>query len=192
MVTEVISGSPADKGGFQVGDILLDVDGKTITSNRHLIGLVERLQVGNSYPVRVMRDNSEVELSIAVAARPEDLASLAGRVETPAESDAAGEFNVLGVTAQNVTAELRGQLGVSTSGVVITSVQPGSGADNAGLEPGMVISRMGSTEVTTVDDLEQAVQQIDETSKVLLLVGIPANNGRMLSRFVLIELPQAD
>ncbi len=192
VVTEVLSGSPADKGGFQVGDILLAVDGKNITSNRQLIGIVERLRVGNSYPIRVLRDNGEVELSIAVAARPENLASLDRRVETPAESDAAGEFNVLGLTAQNVTAELAGQLGVSVSGVVITSVQAGSGAEKAGLESGMVISRIGSTEVTTVDDLERAVEQIDESTKVLLLIGIPANNGRMLSRFVLIEHPQAD
>ena len=68
----------------------------------------------------------------------------------------------------------------------------GGGAENAGLVPGMVISRIGSAHVATVDDLERAVEQIDKTNKVLLLIGIPANNGRMLSRFVLIELPQAD
>jgi serine protease Do len=192
VVTEVISGSPAEQGGFQVGDILLAVDGKTISNNRHLIGIVERLRVGNSYPVRVMRNNKEVELSITVASRPKDLASTARRVETPTESDGAGEFNVLGLTAQNVTAELADQLGVSISGVVVTSVQRDSGAEKAGLEPGMVISRIGSIEVSTVDDLEQAVQRMDDADKVLLLVGIPSRDGRMLSRFVLIELPQAD
>jgi len=188
VVTDVIADSPAEKGGFQVGDVLIAVDGRTITSNRNLIGIVERLRVGDTYPVRVLRNEQEVELNITVDVQPEDLALLSQRTESPAENDDAARFNALGLTAQNVTAELAEQLGITTSGVVISSVRPGSGAEKAGLEPGMLISRVGDVNVENVNDLEVAAQAAAGAEKVLLLVKITGGDGGVLSRFVLIPL----
>lgn len=187
VVTNVIEGSPADKGGFEVGDVLLAVDGKTITNSRQLISIVERLRVGESYTVRVLRDDQEVDLNIAVATRPEDLTATLKPDEAPAESDAAADFNILGLTAQNVTADMAKQLGIPASGVVITSVQPESGAAKAGLEPGMLISRVGNLDIKTVDDLERAAQLVKDHDKVLVLVRF-TNGESVIPRFVLISL----
>ena len=188
VVTEVIPDSPAEKAGFQVGDIVMSVNGKAIANDRNLKGIVERLQVGKSYPVRIRRNDREMELRISVAVRPDDVTALPLQKDSPATSDEISEFNELGLTAQNVTAELAEQLGIAASGVVITSVRPGSGADRAGLEPGMLISRVGNMNVANVDDLERAAGKVAGSNKILLLVRIAAANGSALSRFVSIPL----
>jgi serine protease Do len=188
VVTDVIADSPAEDGGFQVGDVLLAVDGRTIRDNRQLIGIVERLQVDETYRVRVLRNEQEVELSITVAAKPEDLAALDMQQESPAESDGTARFNELGLTAQNVTAELAEQLGTSAAGVVITAVRPGSGAEGAGLESGMLISRVGRTNITNVNDLEQAANAAAGSEKLLMLVRVATGDGSVISRFVSVPL----
>ena len=188
VVTEVIPDSPAEKAGFQVGDIVLSVNGKAIANDRNLKGIVERLQVGKSYPVRIRRNDREMELRISVAVRPDEVTALPLQKDSPATSDEISEFNELGLTAQNVTADLAEQLGIAASGVVITSVRPDSGADRAGLEPGMLISRVGNTNVANVDDLERAAGKVAGLDKILLLVRIATANGSALSRFVSIPL----
>ena len=188
VVTDVIPESPAEQAGFQVGDILLTVNDKTITNNRNLIGIVERLQVGKTYPVRVRRNDQEIDLNISIAAKPDNLTNLPAQKESPASSDHTAHFNKLGLTAQNVTAEIAEQLGIRVSGVIITSVRPGSGAEQAGLEPGMLISRVGTVNVANTDDLERATRAAAELDKVLLLIRIARGNGSALSRFVSIPL----
>jgi len=188
LVTDVIVDSPAEKGGFQIGDVLISVNGKTITNYRYLIGLVERLRAGQTYSVRVLRNNQEIELSITVAVKPNDLAALPLKTETPVESDATARFNEFGLTAQNITAELAEQLGTMAAGVVITSVRPDSGAEKAGLEPGMLISRIGNTSITNVDDLERSAQTVTGSDKVLMLVRTRSGDGDMLSRFVSVPI----
>ncbi len=188
VVTDVIPDSPAERAGFQVGDILMTVNGKAITNNRNLIGIVERLQVGKTYQVRVRRNDQEINLSIGVAVKPDNFTNLPLQKESPAASDHIAQFNELGLTAQNVTTELAEQLGITASGVVITSVRPGSGSEQAGLEPGMLISRVGTINIANTDDLERAARAAVESDKVLMLVRIASGNGSALSRFVSIAL----
>ncbi|MCH2202035.1 MAG: Do family serine endopeptidase [Fuerstiella sp.] len=188
LVTDVIADSPAEKGGFQVGDVLISVNGKTITNYRYLIGLVERLQAGQTYTVRVLRNEEEVKLSIAVAVKPDDLAALPLRTNAPVESDETARFNELGLTTQNVTSELAEQLRTTAAGVVITSVRSDSGAEKAGLEPGMLISRVGNINITNVEDLERAAQAMADSEKVLMLVRIASGDGSMISRFVAVPI----
>ncbi len=194
VVTQVIEGSPAEKAGFEVGDVILSVNGKSIGSNHNMIGVVERLHVGDTYPIRVLRNEQEVELSINIGARPTDdeIAGTQLQPEKSAQTDEAADSSRLGVSVQNLTAELSEQLGVTAAGVVITAVKPGSGAERAGLQPGMIISRVGSLDVSDVLELDGAVQAQGHKGQVLLLVRSPGGNGRQAPRFVLVRLEPAE
>ena len=86
-----------------------------------------------------------------------------------------------------MTAELAEQLRIPASGVVITSVRSGSGAEKAGLQPGMLISRVGDIDVENVDDLERAAEAVGDADRVLVLVRF-TNGESVVPRFVLIEL----
>ena len=60
---------------------------------------------------------------------------------------------VLGITVITATADTAAQYGLSTAGVYITSVNPGSGAEQAGLEVGDRIISIGDTVVSQSADV---------------------------------------
>lgn len=54
-VTDVESGSPADKAGIQKGDIIVQADGTVITSTSQLIGILQAKNVGDNAVVKLYR-----------------------------------------------------------------------------------------------------------------------------------------
>jgi putative serine protease PepD len=73
LVTTVSSGSPADKAGFKVDDILQAVDGVTIDNGQTLGGLIQKHHVGDTVKFTVKRGGSTQELSATLVDRPTNL-----------------------------------------------------------------------------------------------------------------------
>jgi serine protease Do len=192
VVTGVVKDSPADKAGFSEGDVILEVDGKSITSDRNMLGTVERLSIGQSYKVRILRNGQERDLTITVAERPNRLAERNDQEDRPAAEDdgEAGTETIpgTGITVQDLTAELAEQLSLSDAdGVVITSVEQGSTGAEAGLGSGMVIVRMGNVSVSDTADLQKAINAQQDADRVLLLVKIQRGNSS-IARFVTVKV----
>ncbi len=62
--------SPAGKAGIREGDVLLDWNGSQVNSPIDLIRLVGETAVGDAADVTVLRDGSELTLSVTIAERP--------------------------------------------------------------------------------------------------------------------------
>ena len=70
-----------------------------------------------------------------------------------------GPTGFLGVGVRDLDAQTAAQLGLNvSSGALVTSVQSGSSADQAGIQPGSVITRIDSTPITSSDSLGPAIQ----------------------------------
>jgi serine protease Do len=159
VVSEVRKASPADKAGVQVQDIILRLDNKEVSSRQQLISIAERLKIGSSYPLVVIRNGKEVELTVTVAAFPEQLA------------DAGESMEELGVEVQVLTADMADRLGMdATEGVVVTAVKRGSVAARIGLQPGVVIARVGKTDIRTLDDFREALKAAKERGQLVMLL----------------------
>src|SRR5215203_485614 len=73
MVSRVEPGSPAEKAGIKVGDILTSVDGKDVKSSWDVMAKVRRLDDGQQVPVEIWRNGKAQNLTVAVVLkeRPE-------------------------------------------------------------------------------------------------------------------------
>jgi hypothetical protein len=69
MVSSVEDGSPADKAGIRVGDIIASLDGKDVKSSWDIRSQVRELKEGEQVPITVYRDGKAQNLSAAVAMR---------------------------------------------------------------------------------------------------------------------------
>ena len=70
LITEVVNGSPADKAGIKPGDLLVGVEGKTVTDYASTLNLISALKPGTSATLKVMREKNALELKLAVGTRP--------------------------------------------------------------------------------------------------------------------------
>jgi serine protease DegQ len=70
LITEVFRGTPADRGGVKVGDVLVAVDGKPVTDSATMLNLIAALVPGSQATLRVMREARTLELKVTVGKRP--------------------------------------------------------------------------------------------------------------------------
>lgn len=86
------------------------------------------------------------------------------------------EHPYLGVSLVDLTPETARQLGASVeSGTIVTDVDPGGPASDAGIEPGGVITAVGSEKVNGTGDLLSALRRFDPNEPVEITVAEGGN-----------------
>ena len=195
LVADVIDGSPAAKAGVKSGDVVTALDGKAVTDSRQLSRLVERLEIGETVPLNVLRDGGRRTLDL-VAGNLSD--APADRVTARQARPGSGrggtlngsvELSDFGLTLTPLTDDWRDRLGVAdgVSGAVVTGV--GGAARTAGLRPGLIVTRIGRTELTDADTLTDAAEDVAADSPLLLFVYDARSDRRDL---VTIEPPAGE
>jgi serine protease Do len=99
----------------------------------------------------------------------------------PAEKEpaSANALRLFGMQLQNLTPDLTDALGyVAGQGVLVTAVEPNSPADQAGIQRGLVIYRVGKYNVTSVKQLEGFLARVGSGTSVDFTVGIVRANGQ--------------
>jgi predicted metalloprotease with PDZ domain len=66
LVSSVREGSPADEGGLQTGDVILEFDGKEIRSSRDLRKRVREAKGGSAVAVKVLRDEKPRDVQVVL------------------------------------------------------------------------------------------------------------------------------
>jgi serine protease DegQ len=70
LITEVFRGTPADKAGIKLGDILVAVDGKPVIDSSSMLNLVAALNPGKQATFKVVRSQHETDIRVIVGRRP--------------------------------------------------------------------------------------------------------------------------
>jgi serine protease Do len=160
LVANVSKDGPAEKSGVKVGDVIVEFDGKEIKDSGDLPIIVARTAVDKKVRMKVLRDKKEVFLNVAVGELKDE--------EVVATAPEKGE---LGLTVQRLTPQMAESLGLEKSdGVVVTAVEPGSAAEEAGLRRGDVIVEVDRKAVRGVDEYKKALAAVRKGRGVLFLV----------------------
>jgi serine protease Do len=162
IVTDVADSSPAAEAGIKTGDIILEFNGKPMPKSHDLPSLIADTAPGQKVSFKIIRDKSERIITARIGELPEE-----GDPLQQAES----KDPEIGLRVQRITPEASRRLGLSsTKGVLVVEVQPGSPADNVGIEPADVIREVNQRPVNNVKDFEKAVRQVRRGDRVVLLV----------------------
>lgn len=178
LVTEVYSDTPAEKAGFQIGDLIVGFAGRPVANPRELQALVERSPAGSKQNVAVLRDGKSITLYVVVRNLPKDFAAPGTPpLKTPDKPGNDSNGGELGLNVAELPAALAKQLGVDgTDGVVVVRVDPAGIAAAAGIQEGMVVLRVGKTAVRSVAEFEAAVKSESLAKGILLLVRTARGN----------------
>jgi serine protease Do len=160
LVANVSKDGPADKAGVKVGDVIVEFDGKEVKDSSDLPIIVARTPVEKRARMKVLRDKREVTLTVTVGELKDE--------EVVASAPEKGE---LGLTVQRLTPQMAESLGLDkTEGVVVTAVEPGSAADEAGIRRGDVILEIDRKAIRNLDEYKKSVGAIRKGRGVLFLV----------------------
>jgi len=160
LVADVFKGGPAEKAGLERGDVIVRFDGKDVAESKDLSRIVAATPVGKMVNVKIMRDGKEMERTVRV-----------GEMEKKTETAQLPSRKSLGITVQELTPEIAQDLGLKhETGVVVTSVEPGSPAADAGIQTGDVIQEVNRKPVNDVRDFSQKIEQAKSQDNVLLLI----------------------
>jgi serine protease Do len=161
-VTEVSEGSPAAAAGIKSGDLIVRYNGKTVPKSFDFPAVIADTAPGQKATLKIVRDRKEMAVSVMIGELTEE-SDLALNSETRDPE--------LGIRVQRITPESARRLGmISTKGLLVLEVQPGSPADSIGLEPADVIREVNQRPVNNVSDFERAMRQGRRSERVLLLV----------------------
>jgi serine protease Do len=161
LVADVIAGGAAEKGGIRRGDIIVRFDGKEIHEMNELPRLVAATHVGKEVEVEILREGKPMKLKLKVGELKEEAAA---RAEQKASVD-------LGMSVQEITPEMARQLRLKeTGGVIVSQVESGSPADEAGLQRGDIIQEINGQSIRRLDDYRTAMGKVKKDEVVRLLV----------------------
>jgi len=164
LVASVEPDSPALRAGVQPGDVITAVNGHQIDSPRELAITVSQIAPGGDAALAVYRNGNSKTIDVTVGTLQGDQAS--GRVGNSPQGSPS-----LGVGLQALTPNLRQQLSVpdSVHGAVISEVQPGSVAEQAGLQAGDVIVGVGEQTVGSPGEATHAIRDALKSSQAVAL-----------------------
>jgi len=166
LVTDVTSGSPADKAGFKSGDIITKVNGQPVADSRRLQLAIVRLAPGTEVEIEYVRDG-ETETATFALGELSNRGELADGHFSPGNDD--GVLN--GVTVTDLTAQLRSRYRIPEriEGAFVAAVEPDSASARDGLREGDIILSLERRPVRNAEEAVKLSEQL-EGPKVLVLI----------------------
>jgi Do/DeqQ family serine protease len=160
LVSEVIAGSPAAKAGIRQGDVIVRFAGKSVRDVQQLQRMVAETPVGAKVDVTVFRAGKEMNISLVVASQ-ESAEALQQRPEDVTPSV------WLGLTVEDLPPQIRAR---GIGGVIVTDVEEGSEAADAGFQSGDVIVAVNRKRISDLSGYLSALKEAEKNDTVAFLV----------------------
>jgi serine protease Do len=128
--------------------------------------------LGFAIPAEVVRDSVARFKKIA---QKQATGTKQSEASNPSMSNAERLF---GMQVQDLSQQLSDALGYARGGIVITAVESGSPADEAGVERGLVIYRIGKSDVNSVTQLEKLLGSVQSGTSVNFTIGAVRSSGQ--------------
>lgn len=166
VVTQVEPDSPGAKAGLQVGDVITEIDGQKVSDSGELQATVTAKQPGTKVTLTVLRNGKSMTVPVTL-----------GEIGKEANESASSSGNSQGkarwgIGLGDLTPDVREQLQAPSDvhGAVIQQVQPGSSADNAGLQRGDIILEVNRHKVQSAADVKKELSEVPKGQDALVLV----------------------
>jgi serine protease Do len=165
LVGDASAKGPAQSAGVERGDIILELNGESVSDANELRNTVSMLQPGETVKLKISRNGSIRDLSVKLGELP------ASKEEAQNQKEGASKEALEGVSVENLDASTAKELGLptSTKGVVVTDIDPSSAKADSGLHKGDVIQEVNHQPVYNVAEFEQAMHKAGKEEALLLV-----------------------
>jgi serine protease Do len=168
IVNSVTPNSPAERAGIKQGDVIVGFNGVNVSDGNELRNRVAQTAPNTPATIEILRNGSKQSLRITLGEFQPKTTVTADENSDPDAQPVQGK---LGLSLQPVTPQITQQLNLKDApdGLVVTNVQPGSPADDSGIERGDIILQVNRQSVRTVDEVQTAIGKSKGNSVLLLI-----------------------
>ena len=172
IVSAVQPGGPGDQAGIKRGDIIVAVNDQQVDDNNNLRNIVAATAPGTPVGVTLIRDGREQKVRLTLAELPASTASSRGE----GRGDGAARGDRFGLTLEPLTPDMASRLGLSPTdqGLLVSRVEPGGVAADAGIRQGDVVQEVNRQPVRTTAEFTAAAER-SGTRPALLLINRRGN-----------------
>jgi serine protease Do len=196
LVQDVTPGSPGERAGLVAYDLIVSVDDRPMDSNDQLIQEISGRQPGSVARLTVIRNGREQQVSVKLAERPGRESR--GTAQPPDGGTRPEKQNQgpaptpdgLGLTVRELDRDTARRLGIpgELRGVVVSKVEPMSGAFDAGIERGWIVLEINREPVVSAPEFWHLVEDARAGDVLTLFLYVPDLAQRTL-RTIRIEEP---
>ncbi len=166
LVAQVFSDGPADKAGFKSGDIILALNGQSLTSSRQLTSKIATISPGTRVNINILRDGKRLTLKAKLGEREQGEALAVGNSSGQAES---ASQQALGLKVAPLTPERARRMGIDEDirGLVVIDVDP-AGPTAGMVQPNDVILEVNRKRIRNLAEFNRAVGPDKKSTSVLM------------------------
>jgi serine protease Do len=170
VVTEVEPNSAGGKAGLRIGDVITKLNGQSVTDAGELQMEVGQKRPGETIQLEVMREGKTINVPVTLEAM--------GTTNGGAAVAGDHEKGRWGLSLGDLSPDVREQMQIPSNvhGAVVQDVQPGSPADNAGLQRGDVIIEVDRHSQQSAADVAKALSDVPKGQDALVLVWSSGGN----------------
>ncbi len=162
----------AAKAGLKPDDVIISVDGKPIKDGDALVDDISSRKVGSTVVIGYLREGKKDSATVTITDRAKLYSGdNSGNSDSSAPAEVDAGQNKLGITVSALTPAMVAKAG--TKGVVVTSVRPGSFADDINLGKGLIITAINKKPVTDDASYKAIVEGLKSGDDVVFVVRVP-------------------
>lgn len=162
LISEVVTNTPAEKAGLQPGDVIVEVNGEGVRGVESFRKRIAEIKPGNEVSLTIVRNGNRIILKVALAEFPEETTENVPTIKEKREK------TWLGLRLAELSPDERVEVNGERGGVKVIGVDKDSPADNAGIEAGDVILKVGDRTIRTVDDFFSLMKRYSNVQQPLL------------------------
>lgn len=183
LVSGVLPDSPASDAGFEVGDVIVEFDGRSVQQHDSLPPLVGAVKPGETIKVIVIRDKKEKTLKVKIGELESE--QVVASLDDDAFNEEDKSPNSLGITVADITKEQSAEWALDMKGVLIDKVYKDTPASKVGLRVGDILFSLNQQQIKNTKDFDKAIDSLPKSGSVAALIG---RDGMQGGAFIAIDL----
>lgn len=177
IISSIVPNGPSAKAGLQPQDVIVSVDGQPVKDGDTLISIISARAPGSTVKLDYLRGGKRQTAQVSIADRSKLFANQATSEDNSSPDQPDPGQAKLGFTEQPTKPDTIGKLGVR-GGVTVTTVRPGSFAEEIGLAPGVVIIEINRKPITSEADYRSIVSALKPGDDVVFVIRDPKDPAR--------------
>ena len=165
LIAKVLPDGPAEKGGIEVGDIIVKFNGKEVSFSSDLPPLVGSTTVGTTVSIDIIRRSKPKKLNIKILELPTD-----DRVAVKRSDNKSGiPKNPLNIVVKDLTEEQKKEIDIYDHGVLVEQISSGP-AQESGIRRGDVLLILDNIKIKDIAHFNKLVKELPKERSISVLI----------------------